>query len=720
MAGDDKEVGVKVSANLDQLEEAMNKGADAVREGFAAIKESLTSVGGAIEAAHKELLALFAGFELIKNGAEKVIDATVSYEAETIKLAKTLGITADQASVLHTALGEVFSNADVYAGAAQKLDHQIRSNEEAVNQMGLATRDSNGNLKDQQTLMLDAIAVVNSYKEGTDRNLAAQQLFGRGAGELTDLLSLNKKTMEDAATTAQRYSLIVGKQSVEANIAFRHETNELNDAFLGQKRAIADTLLPVLTEFESWLNYAAPAAIAVTKGAVGALVQAFYTLELGVKEAWDMLKLFANDMMSILQTLATVMDAVLRRDWKGAMKAAENGWEDLKNKTKASTDEMIADAVAAKDKMDAIWAKPITGADNKVGAQGTKTFEKPDTTVDNTEEKLALEAAEQKEKIGLLEIEQHRQKLEGLKKLDQISNDDYLAQVQALNDQSEQVEIEFYQKKAQIYQDDVVEKQKALDQIALIEQKHAVESEKLQAKVAEENMKNYERAMEPVVNAIDKSVTGIIQGTITMRKAMDNVLQSILAETVNMLVKATAHWIAGELAKTHATVTANAVRTASDTEAAAQSGSVSSESSVMQIMNNAWSAMAGAFQAMVSIPIIGPVLAVGAGAAAFAAVSALAHNVRSAETGYDIPAGINPLVQAHAKEMVLPAEQAEVIRALAKQNAEGGGVGGGSGIHLHVHALDHSDVKRYLTKNATALAPALARLQRNFTPGRPG
>ncbi|GEM_PF-3290267 len=49
--------------------------------------------------------------------------------------------------------------------------------------------------------------------------------------------------------------------------------------------------------------------------------------------------------------------------------------------------------------------------------------------------------------------------------------------------------------------------------------------------------------------------------------------------------------------------------------------------------------------------------------------------IASAEGGYDIPAGVNPVTQLHEKEMVLPKAQAEVIRGLA---ANGGAAGGGN------------------------------------------
>lgn len=59
-------------------------------------------------------------------------------------------------------------------------------------------------------------------------------------------------------------------------------------------------------------------------------------------------------------------------------------------------------------------------------------------------------------------------------------------------------------------------------------------------------------------------------------------------------------------------------------------------------------------------------------------VAGLAIAEASAENGFDIPAGHNPVTQLHEKEMVLPKAQAEVIRGLA---ANGGKAGGGTTIN---------------------------------------
>jgi hypothetical protein len=112
-----------------------------------------------------------------------------------------------------------------------------------------------------------------------------------------------------------------------------------------------------------------------------------------------------------------------------------------------------------------------------------------------------------------------------------------------------------------------------------------------------------------------------------------------------------------------------------------------------QINKAAETAAANAYAAASAIPIIGPLLAPAAGAAAFVAVEAFA----SASGGYDIPAGVNPVTQLHAQEMVLPASIASPLRGMIAANSNtAGGSGGGAGSTTHnwnVQALDSRSVR---------------------------
>ncbi len=69
------------------------------------------------------------------------------------------------------------------------------------------------------------------------------------------------------------------------------------------------------------------------------------------------------------------------------------------------------------------------------------------------------------------------------------------------------------------------------------------------------------------------------------------------------------------------------------------------------------------------IPFASAIRAMGYASAGITAGLAIA----SAEGGYDIPSGTNPVTQLHEREMVLPRQQADVIRGLASNGGSGGG-----------------------------------------------
>jgi hypothetical protein len=80
---------------------------------------------------------------------------------------------------------------------------------------------------------------------------------------------------------------------------------------------------------------------------------------------------------------------------------------------------------------------------------------------------------------------------------------------------------------------------------------------------------------------------------------------------------------------------------------------------------------AGAQMGIFGIPMAMMIRATGYASAGMVAGMAIAD--ASAEGGYDIPSGTNPVTQLHEREMVLPKEQADVIRGLASNGGSGGG-----------------------------------------------
>lgn len=241
----------------------------------------------------------------------------------------------------------------------------------------------------------------------------------------------------------------------------------------------------------------------------------------------------------------------------------------------------------------------------------------------------------------------------------------------------------------------------------------------------------------------DKGIQAMMNGTLTWKNAMNAIFTELAGAFIQSMITApmkkyaaslatrlavklgfikteTAAEVAGQAAQTGAVVAGETTKTMATSTGALARLAIKAGEAIKSIMMYAWEAMAGAFKAMVSIPYIGPVLAVAAGASALALVGGLAGKIKSARGGYDIPAGVNPVTQLHEEEMVLPKQHANTIRALGKNLTSDGGIGGGGGSsaqtfnNFTIQAWDSKDVRRFMEKHGRELAGGLKGYNRNF------
>lgn len=241
----------------------------------------------------------------------------------------------------------------------------------------------------------------------------------------------------------------------------------------------------------------------------------------------------------------------------------------------------------------------------------------------------------------------------------------------------------------------------------------------------------------------DQGIQSMMNGTLTWQNATNAILtdmgmffiQSMVTEPLRNYMQGlaqrvviklgfikteTAAEIAGQAAQSTAVVAGEATKTTATGVGVLTRLGLKAGEAIKSIMMYAWEAMAGAFKAMVSIPYIGPVLAVAAGASALALVGGLAGKIKSARGGYDIPSGVNPVTQLHEEEMVLPKQHANTIRALGKSMSGGGmeqpamaGDGGGMA-SINIQAWDSRDVKRFMKSHGREFASSLQSYARGF------
>jgi len=230
---------------------------------------------------------------------------------------------------------------------------------------------------------------------------------------------------------------------------------------------------------------------------------------------------------------------------------------------------------------------------------------------------------------------------------------EYQKTIQTLDTQSEKHWLEGVQAEA-------AEEQKFADLDRKIHEDIAKDIEKNQKKRLEGEMK----ILDQITSGWDASIQKMLHGQMSLKDGVEGAMRQMESMVEKSIINMGLQWlkyfvlqqIEGD--KAHMT----------------------------QVMTNAKSAAAAAWNATVGIPFIGPVLAPIAAAASFTGVMAFA------EGGWDrVPS--DQVAMIHKNEMVLPANIANPLR---ESLAGGGSLGGGN--HLHIHAIDAAGVASFVKR----------------------
>jgi hypothetical protein len=226
----------------------------------------------------------------------------------------------------------------------------------------------------------------------------------------------------------------------------------------------------------------------------------------------------------------------------------------------------------------------------------------------------------------------------------------------------------------------------------------------------------WDSAINPLVSSFTSGLLKMAEGTQSFAQTMRTIGGQIANDFVSRVIDPMIEkWLWKEGQQLLATITGAAQKNTATTASLAAGAAADASASTAQKAVNATTAFSGAVAAISPIPFIGPQLAPGIAAE----MAALA----SAAGGFDIPSGVNPLTQLHAKEMVLPARLANPMRSMmddyaATRAASGwGGPAQASGGDTHVHnynvsALDAASFQTFLRGNKNPLSTVLQEMGR--------
>ncbi|WP_313292570.1 phage tail tape measure protein [Faecalispora jeddahensis] len=193
------------------------------------------------------------GFKDLATGA---LDAADSIQ----QLADQTGMSAEQIQTWQYVGDTLGTSIETITGAQMKLTKNMQSaakgtktQAEAFKALGISVTDSNGNLRDAQTVMMEAFGALGRVGNETERNAIAMNIFGKSAADLNPLISAGTDQLADLAKQANDTGAVMSGDTVSALDDFGDTIGQLKQS----ATAAAGTLL---SQFMPSIQSAANAA----------------------------------------------------------------------------------------------------------------------------------------------------------------------------------------------------------------------------------------------------------------------------------------------------------------------------------------------------------------------------------------------------------------------------------------------------------------------------
>ena len=722
-AGVVTESSVAAGAAVNTMAERIVEAAEKAKIGTAGISSAFSG------------MATLLGAGLVAGFAASFIDETEKAVLELGHLSEKTGIAIETLAGLQVATREIGVDFSAVETGLIRLERAQalataggKSQAEALHRIGLSVEEIR-NLTPEELLMKIAAAMQNT-SSSADKAAAAIALFGKGGAALIPIFNEYGGTLE-SVTKANAELAGVTEEAYQESLKYTKATADLGF----ELRKLAIETVPLVTT----AIHGFKAAFAEASAGLGQIT-------IRLVEAYADMKALLDPTLSVSQVVTAFSDnsklaALNLRELNRETAVAVNNALGLKaaqgddpwgmNALQAMLDKQFPtkrnvpeDEPKAKGSKKDLADEAEKAAEERIQAIH-KEFEE--------QEKFAQEKSDLEEKINNDALEQQtkrqgtsqqRKEAHLLKQLDlekkAIEQEFALHQITAEKEAALLIDLE--NRRYQIERE-ALEDRRALEEkldpnnpvklaemnakIEALADKHEATLTAIHRRAVEARAKDtekLEKLEEKSADRMSKNMVRFFDSTILHSKNFNDALTKMFLNVekafLNSLVQMLAKYIAHKVAKLGVAAATQQTEVAITAQGTAETEGIENVAAFKSIFRDAAKGAAHAFEkVMAAVPFpTNVVLAPLAAAGTFAAIAAFGGNIGSAEGGWDIPAGINPITQLHQREMVLPAGPAQTLRDLSSR-----GIGGGDQpIHLHfpttIHANDTQGFERSIGK----------------------
>lgn len=337
---------IELLANIARLRKDMDEAKGIVEKTSKAITNSINLAIGVLGA-----LGLGLSIAAFTSWMKSAIDAGDAMKAFSQKT----GVAVEDVAGLQLAFQQGGVEGDKLQSAIAKMSKAMAEGSESFERLGIQTRNTDGSLRDAKAVLYDVADATAKMKDGTEKIVLLQGIFGKSAADLIPTLNDGSQGLRDMADMAERLGLVMSSDTADAADKFNDTTELLGMGLQGVSRQVMAELLPTLTNLtgvmlESASNGETVNAVA---GAISGTLKGLVTTGIIVTDVFgtwgEMLGATGAALVALLngdfasaKTIMSELNQEVSTDWQESGEKIKRIWSDTADTTVAAMAEMTS------------------------------------------------------------------------------------------------------------------------------------------------------------------------------------------------------------------------------------------------------------------------------------------------------------------------------------------------------------------------------------------
>lgn len=229
------------------------------------LKKTLDGLGTVAAGAGKALMALGTAAMGAVTGLAAMVVKSSDAAGELVDLSAQTGLSTTQiqeldyaATLMGVDVGTITNSMAKFTNVIEGADSGVGPMADDMATLGVSVRDSNGVLRDSNEVYFEALNALGQLENETQKEIIAQNLFGKSYQELTPLINTSAEEMAAMKEEAHQMGAVMDEEAVSGLESFGDELDKLKMGLKGNIGMISSAMLPVFSELtgtaQGWMK----------------------------------------------------------------------------------------------------------------------------------------------------------------------------------------------------------------------------------------------------------------------------------------------------------------------------------------------------------------------------------------------------------------------------------------------------------------------------------